>query len=86
MQHAAGTPPFGIAAAAALLAGISACLWLPWLSPWWCSALWLLCGLAALGWGWTRSRPVALVAGWLLLGFGLAGLHASWALARQLPP
>lgn len=86
MRHAAGTPPFGIAAAAALLAGISAGLWLPWLPPSWGSALGLSCGLAVLWWGWARPGSSALIAGWVLVGFGLAGLHASWALARQLPP
>src|SRR5262245_28689512 len=85
MATAAGTPRFGIACAAALLVGVVACLWSPWLAPW----PWLL--LAALSgtflW-WRRGERPSLYsrpAGALLLGFGLAGLHAAHALWLQLP-
>lgn len=85
MQPAARTPPLGIAAAAALLAGVCACLWLPWLSPWWLS-LALLCVAMALLWrGLADARNRPLMAGWFLAGFALAGVHASHALNLQLP-
>ena len=81
MRDAAQVPAFGIAVAVALLAGIGACLCLPAL-PWW---PWLAaafaCGFAAW-WRPDRWR----IGGALLLGFGLAGLHAAATLARQLPP
>ncbi|MFC3551788.1 DNA internalization-related competence protein ComEC/Rec2 [Lysobacter cavernae] len=81
MRDAARTPPFGIITAAALLAGVVACLWLPRLLPWPLSLLLLLAGLAWWWWGprWRGCGPV-------LLGFGLAGLHAAHALSLQLPP
>ena len=85
MIAAAGTPRFGIACAAALLAGVVGCLWSPWLAPW----PWLL--LAALSgtflW-WRRGERqsrLPRLAGAILLGFGLAGLHAAHALWLQLP-
>lgn len=80
MRDAAGTPPFGIAAAAALLAGVVACLWLPGLMPWPLSVS-LLLGAGALWWRRPRWRLAAAFA----FGFALAGLHAAHALARQLP-
>ncbi|MCA1713629.1 MAG: DNA internalization-related competence protein ComEC/Rec2 [Gammaproteobacteria bacterium] len=91
MDHAARTPlhnpeawthpAFGVAAASALLAGVGTCLWLPALPSWLLLAL-----LFALGSGlWLNDGRGRLV-GALLLGFGLAGLHASSTLAQQLPP
>lgn len=74
-------PPFGVAAGAALVCGVSACLWLPALPPWPVSAAALACGL--LHW-WQGPRLRWL--GPLLAGFGWVGLHAAWALASQLPP
>ena len=90
MRAAARMPPFGIAASLALLAGVSACLWLPALVAWPLSALLTIVG----AWLWiagARSRASSLLLrcllplGPLLLGFGLAGLHAAHALAIQLP-
>ncbi|HEY5783081.1 MAG TPA: DNA internalization-related competence protein ComEC/Rec2 [Lysobacter sp.] len=85
MATAAGTPRFGIACAAALLAGVVACLWSPWLAPW----PWLLLAVlsGAFLWWW-RDEPQSRfphLAGAVLLGFGLAGLHAAHALWLQLP-
>ena len=41
MTNVARTPPttpiLGVSVALALLAGVSTCLWLPWLAPWWLS-------------------------------------------------
>ncbi|MGN6513580.1 MAG: DNA internalization-related competence protein ComEC/Rec2, partial [Lysobacteraceae bacterium] len=86
MHQAAGKPPRpspnGLPATAlALLAGVGACLLLPWLPPWPLLALAFACGLGL----WLRTGPAAL-AGVLLCGFGLAGLHVDATLARQLPP
>jgi len=76
----AAPPAFGLACAAALLAGAVACLFLPALAPpplrWAC----LVLGLAAWGVRWPGRA-----AGALLAGFGVAALHAGWALAAQLP-
>ncbi|KAB8180675.1 DNA internalization-related competence protein ComEC/Rec2 [Lysobacter maris] len=71
-------PLFGIATALALLAGIVLVLWLPRLPPWPLAALALpTAGLLLWrGWRW----PAALV-----LGAGLAALHAAHALSLQLP-
>jgi competence protein ComEC len=81
MHDAARTPPFGIAIAVALLAGIGGCLCLPRLLPWP-----LLAIVAALGLMlWLRPGK-ARIAGALLCGFALAGLHAAFSLALQLPP
>jgi competence protein ComEC len=73
-------------AALALLAGAGACLLLPRLPPWPWLALALVIGLGA--WMFPRRRwpAVTRCAAVFLVGFGLAGVHASWALARQLPP
>ncbi len=86
MRDAAGTPPTrrrpGLPATAlALLAGCGGCLLLPLLPGWPWLALALACGLAL----WWRGGRGAL-AGALLFGFALSGLHATVALARQLPP
>lgn len=92
MEHAARTPPyeshavecrpFGIAVALALLTGVGICLGLPALPPWPLSAL-----LFAFGFGlWLSRDGQRCVAGALLLGFGLGGLHASSMLAQQLLP
>ncbi|MBB6064848.1 competence protein ComEC [Pseudoxanthomonas broegbernensis] len=76
----ASSPAQGLACAAALLAGVVGCLFLPALMPpplrWLC----VLVGLAGWVWPW-RGRA----AGALLVGLGWAGLHAGWALAAQLP-
>lgn len=84
MRSAARMPPFGIAASLALLTGVSTCLWLPALLPWPVSALLSIGGMLL----WIRKRssyPSFRLLGPLLLGFGLAGLHAAHALAIQLP-
>jgi competence protein ComEC len=96
MQHVAGTPPItpilGLPVALALLGGVMACLWLPWLAPWWVSLILLVLGSA----GWAnlpaRSIPSVLldatrrrVLGAFLCGFAWTGLHAVHALAVQLP-
>ncbi|GAB3355252.1 DNA internalization-related competence protein ComEC/Rec2 [Lysobacter tyrosinilyticus] len=84
------TPAFGIPTALALLAGVTLCLWLPWLAPWWMSALLLFAGV----WGWVK-RWSALqqyfgvswprVLGAFICGFALTGLHGAHALSGQLP-
>ena len=81
MHDAARMPPFGITVALALLAGVGSCLCLPRLPPWPLLAIALATGFA-LWWrpGWTR------IAGALSCGFALAGLHAAFSLALQLPP
>ena len=52
MANVARTPPttstLGIPVALALLAGVTACLWLPWLAPWWLSLVMLVAVLS--GW------------------------------------
>jgi competence protein ComEC len=70
----------GLAAAASLLAGTVCCLLLPQLPRWPWLALAFACGLGL----WLRGGGFA-IAGPLLLGFGLAGLHAAVGLERQLP-
>lgn len=83
MATAARTPRFGIASAAALLAGVMACLWSPLLAPW---PLLLLAAFSGTFLWWRRGQHRFLcLAGALLLGFGLAGLHAAHALWLQLP-
>ena len=82
MQEAAGTPrALGLAAASALLAGTLGLLLLPALPPWPALVL-ALCG--GLAWWWKAGRSRWL--GALLCGFGMAGLHAAYALSVQLPP
>lgn len=86
-----GTPSFGIPVALALLAGVTTCLWLPWLASWPVSALVLVAGT----WGWIRrsSPEVRLhrgaywrcVLGAFACGFALTGLHGAYALSVQLP-
>src|SRR4051812_25918288 len=85
MHDAAGTPPddnaWGLPAhSLALLAGVGACLLLPWLPAWQWLAL-----LFSFGTGLWIRRGRACLLGALLCCFGLAGLHASVTLARQLP-
>lgn len=80
MQAMARMPPFGIAAALALLAGIAACLWMPGLAHWSVLLAITLCGAGL--WFVSDWRRIA---GALLLGFGLAGLHAGYTLAHRLP-
>jgi competence protein ComEC len=80
MPPESGTPGLSLQAAA-LLAGVGACLLLPRLPPWPALAL-----LFATGFGlWFRAGRTRLL-GVLLCGFGLAGLHAASTLAQQLPP
>jgi competence protein ComEC len=80
-ENTAGLP----AIALALLCGAGACLLLPCLPPW----PWLVLTLATALACWIcrrrlrRWKPELLAS--LLLGLALAGLHASWALDRQLP-
>jgi len=86
-----GTPLLGIPVALALLAGVTACLWLPWLAPWWVSALVLVAGV----WGWIKRSPAAAwlhrgaywrhALGAFVCGFALTGLHGAYALSVQLP-
>lgn len=73
-------PPFGPAAALALLTGAGLCLLLPALLPWPVFAISFACGFGM----WLRPEWWRL-GGALALGFGLAGLHAAAALAQQLP-
>lgn len=81
MQPAARTPPFGIAAAAALLVGIALAFAAPRLLPWPIAVVLLASGAVV----WIRGSRWRL-AGPLLLGIGLASVHAHYALALQLPP
>ena len=74
-------PPFGVANAAALLAGAGTCLLLPALPPW--PLLVLLLG-SGLAWWW-RGRRMRW-SGPLLAGFAWAGLQATMVLGAQLPP
>lgn len=80
MSHAARTPPFGPVAAAALLAGVVACLLAPMLLPWRIAATLLLAGCAV----WWRA-PRAWWIGPVFAGFGWAALHAAHALDARLP-
>jgi len=82
---AAGTPPFGIAAALSLLAGVCTCLWAPWLLSWWMSLILLAIAAICLWRGLSSLRARTLLPGWWLAGIALAGLHAVHALALQLP-
>jgi len=82
MRQAARTPPFGIVAASALLAGVGACLLLPVLPPWPLFIALLVGG----AWTWWRHADRRRIAGALLFGAGLAGAHAATTLARLLPP
>ncbi|GAA5074902.1 DNA internalization-related competence protein ComEC/Rec2 [Lysobacter panacisoli] len=68
-----------------MLAGVCVCLWSPWLAPWPVSLAILAIALLLLARGVIRANRAALVVGWLLVGMGLAGLHAAYALSRQLP-
>ena len=80
MHDAARTPPFGIAIALALLAGVGGCLSLTRLLPWPLLAIVSAIGLVL----WLRPGR-ARIAGALLCGFALAGLHVAFSLALQLP-
>jgi competence protein ComEC len=81
MHDAARTPPFGIAIALALLAGVGGCLCLPRLPPWPLFAIALAIGFAL----WLRSGHLR-IPGALACGFAIAGLHAVASLGLQLPP
>ena len=80
MRNAARMPPFGITASLALLAGVAGCLSLPSLVAWPVSVLVAVAGI----WLWASGARWRVL-GPVLLGFGLAGLHAAHALAIQLP-
>jgi len=82
MRIAAGTPPLGIQVAVALLAGVGGCLLLPRLPPWPFLIVLLLAAVAA----WWRHGNWRRLAGALVFGFALAGMHLACALARELPP
>lgn len=73
--------PFGVASALSLLGGVTACLLLPGLPPWPLLALSFAFGLRV----WLRGTRLRAF-GPALLGFGLAGLHATATLVQQLPP
>ena len=73
--------PLGPAVAVVLLAGTLGTLLLPVLPPWPVFLPALVAGLVA----WGRGRHARL-AGVLLCGFAIAGLHAAHALSVQLPP
>ncbi len=73
--------PLGVPVAGGLLAGVSLALWLPWLAPLWLLLLALVIGMPA----WCRSWRGRWL-GACLVGFALAGLHATHALSAQLPP
>ena len=76
-----GARPLGPAAAAALLSGTLGGLLLPAVPPWPLLLLVLAAGVA----GWWQGGRVRL-AGALLCGVAVAGLHATHALSLQLPP
>jgi competence protein ComEC len=67
--------------AVALLAGVGGCLLLPELPPWPLLAAMFAAGFAL----WLRRDDARRIAGAMLLGFGLAGLHAAATFANQLP-
>ena len=72
--------PFGLAVAAALLAGVAGCLRLPALPP--VAAAWLVLVAGLVLW-WRSGLP--RFAGALLCGFALASLHAGAAMSLRLP-
>ncbi len=76
-----GPAPFGLATAAGLLVGVLVVQRFPSLPP--ASVGWLV-GLLGLCL-WRKAAPVRVL-GALLVGVGLACLHAQSALATQLPP
>ncbi|GHA70791.1 DNA internalization-related competence protein ComEC/Rec2 [Cognatilysobacter bugurensis] len=80
MQPAARTPLITPLSAAMLTAGALAALLLPRVVPWPIALVLLGGAVAAIAVG--RGRPALAAA---LLGFGLASLHAAYALAIQLP-
>src|SRR6476659_1794630 len=90
MRDAARTPPGNRSptlptVALAFLAGAGACLLLPRLPSWpWLAGLLLVA--PGLGWFLRNARSEIRLAAPLLLGFGLAGVHAAVTLSRQLPP
>ncbi|KGM55894.1 transporter [Lysobacter daejeonensis GH1-9] len=81
MDSAAGTPPFGIATAAALLCGVTAILLWPGMPPGQPVCLLVVLAGGVMWWKASRWRWV----GALLVGLGLSGLHAGHTLALQLP-
>ncbi|KQY51315.1 DNA internalization-related competence protein ComEC/Rec2 [Lysobacter sp. Root494] len=96
MKYVAGTPLLtsivGIPVALALLGGVMACLWLPWLAPWWLSLVLLPAGI--VGWANWPALPLRVhlpdasrrrILGAFLCGFAWTSLHGAHALAVQLP-
>lgn len=81
MTNAARTPPaLGPAVALALLAGVACALAWPSLPAWpWLA---IACALGAMAW--VRGGACRLP-GAFLAGLAWAGLHATWALALQVP-
>ncbi|MBB1059416.1 DNA internalization-related competence protein ComEC/Rec2 [Lysobacter spongiae] len=77
----AGPPLVGPAVATCVLAGCLAALWLPRFPPLWVGLPALLAGAGLL----LATPRLRLPAG-VLLGLGLAALHAQHALSLQLPP
>lgn len=81
-QRAARYPGLlGRASAAALVAGATLCVQLPWLAPQW--TCWSMLLVGAVVW-WRRTGWRWL--GALLLGLAWTGLHGHWVLQAQLPP
>jgi competence protein ComEC len=75
-------PPFGPVVAAGLVLGVLAASRLPALPPAAVLAALLVLGAVA----WARTVDWRRLAGALLVGVALFGLHAEWTLSRQLPP
>lgn len=75
------TPALGLAVAAALILGAAGCLRLPWLPPTWVLGLLLSVGLVA----WMRGARWVRLAGAVLTGAALCGMHATYSLSLQLP-
>ena len=80
-MHAAGTPLTGRRGALALLAGAGIALGAPSVPH----VVWLLLAAGVGTWAALRPSPARL-AGVMLVGFALAGMHARHALSVRLPP
>ncbi len=73
--------PFGVASAAALVAGTTAALLLPSWPQWWPFTVAITAGIV----GWVRTWHLRIL-GVFLVGFGLCGLHGIHAMSLRLPP